>query len=282
MFDRLSNEGEALSLLEILRRVYDSPILKPVMPYDYDALFSARRNDACKDGRPEEIRDLASLWWSSPVKEDDIVTKTEELIWMATLLLVSTGKPGRKPRLDFFLMHVLNCTLFLPSILGVLEKRESQENLLKVLLPAIFLILEIRGRPRVDASLIMSYTDHPLPPRMIDVQNISAMAIEEVNPWPAIVADVLHAPDAHTVKAIRTLYYAAQRYGTTAVEDVRGIFRPGAEEETHKGISALDGSIFVRAAGVVMNTMGWVTCGEKQGSWDRSALGWDDAWKDER
>jgi len=43
----------------------------------------------------------------------------------------------------------------------------------------------------------------------------------------------------------------------------------------------VDGSVFVRAAGLVMGNLGWVGWGEKKGAWDRSALGWDDAWKGE-
>ena len=46
----------------------------------------------------------------------------------------------------------------------------------------------------------------------------------------------------------------------------------------------LDGSAFVRAAGVLLDVMGWVGPGggEQEGDWDRSALGWDEAWEDEK
>ena len=66
---------------------------------------------------------------------------------------------------------------------------------------------------------------------------------------------------------------------------VMAIF-PGlfTDKDTHKeslpGIGNIDGSIFVRAAGVVMSTLGWVSHGEPAGKWDTSGLGWDDAWKD--
>jgi hypothetical protein len=35
----------------------------------------------------------------------------------------------------------------------------------------------------------------------------------------------------------------------------------------------------VRAAGAMMNTLGWSGHGQKEGDWDRSALGWDAAWE---
>ena len=276
------HSAQPISLLEILRQAYDSPILKPVMPYDPDALFSARIRDACKDGRPEEIRRLTALWFSADENEEHLERKTEELFWVATLLLAGSGKPGQKPRLDFFLMHILNAALFLPSLAKVIRKTESKVKLFRAFLPTMFFILIIRGRPRIDAELIMTYTRSPHPPG-IPKLNPDASALgdlndpDSVNPWPAIIASVIHAPETHIVKVIRALYYAAQKYGHTAPGDVPGALK--GTKETHKGIAMVDGTVFVRAAGVAMDTLGWVTFGQKEGDWDRSALGWDDAWK---
>lgn len=91
--------------------------------------------------------------------------------------------------------------------------------------------------------------------------------------------DVIHATDSHTVKTIRALYYGAQKYGETPPGGVKCSFSEDGKE-TLIGTSKLDGTIFVRAAGVVMNTLGWVTHGQKEGNWDRSALGWDEAWNE--
>jgi len=127
----------------------------------------------------------------------------------------------------------------------------------------------------------MTYTATPSPRGVLPKADPCALGNPDdpacVNPWPAILASVIHAPDAHTVKVIRALYYAAQHYGHTAPGDIIGAVE--GKEETHKGIAKADGTIFVRAAGLVMDNMGWVTHGQKEGSWDRSALGWDDAWK---
>ena len=83
----------------------------------------------------------------------------------------------------------------------------------------------------------------------------------------------MQAPDVHTVKAMCLLFYAAQGYGMTppGAPDFPSGERQG--EETHAGIAKVDGSLFVRAAGVVMDTVGWVTHGQAPGSWDASALG---------
>lgn len=280
----LRQPSKGHSLLSILRQAYDSAIMTPVMPYDPDALLSARFRDACTDGRPEEIRRLSSLWQVDIVRgQVELDDKVEELFWTATLLLAGSGKRGRKPRLDFFLMHILNASLFIPSLLAAIPSMESKATLLRALVPVILIYLTVRGRPQIDPKLIMSYTDVPRPPKGTTLSpDVSAIGDRrndaDYNPWPTIVSSVLHAPDAHTLKAIRALYYAAQKYGRTSPGGAIGAYDT-QEWETHEGIVIVDGSVFVRAAGVVMDTLGWVSHGQEEGSWDRSALGWDDAWK---
>ncbi|EGO22537.1 hypothetical protein SERLADRAFT_451376 [Serpula lacrymans var. lacrymans S7.9] len=278
-----------LPLLCILRQVYDSNILKPVMPYDPNALLSSRRKALMKDGRPEEIKRICRLWWKSTSAEDEVElgNKVEEFFWMSTLLLAATGKEGRKPRLDFFLMHVLNATIFLPSLLKIIPTKASRIKLLKGLLPVVVMYVLMRGRPRINPELLLSYTAVPRPPNFDEymLQKPSASAIggpcgteSYLNPWHGILVSVVHAPDAHTLKAIRTLYYAAQHYGHKAPGQVLGSSYNG--KETHVGVEKLDGTVFVRAAGVIMDTLGWVSHGEGAGKWDYSGLGWEDAWKE--
>ena len=284
----------ALPLLEIIRMVYDSPVLKPVMPYKPNALNSARVRDALEGGRPAEIRRLAALWWPAagskiPV---DLALKIQELMWLAILLLVGTSKPGHKPRLDFFLMHILTMSTFLPSVIGLISREDLKERLLRAMLPVVLMTIEVRGRPRIDPVLCMNYTVTPLPPVLADTRlpkpNEAAIGDprkgEWASTWPAIIGSVVHAPDAHTVKVIRMLAFAAREYGTTGPGEVPGAFCTSGnrrEEETHVGMSKVDGSLFVRAAGVVMDAMGWVSHGQAAGWWDSTALGWDDAWKNE-
>jgi hypothetical protein len=89
------------------------------------------------------------------------------------------------------------------------------------------------------------------------------------------------------MKSIRALLLYSMKYGHLPPGHLPGsqIHRSpdeGNEKESIPGISALGGDIFVRAAGAVMRVMGWAgerKPGEKEGWWDTSALGWDDAWK---
>lgn len=277
-------------LLHVLRELYDSNALKPV-PYDPDKAVSHYRADTMKGGHPEEIRKLCATWWSGASTESqasNLDAKVEELFWVTTLLLCGTGKRGRKPRLDFVLMHALNATLFLPSLLKIIPSGTSKVKLLKAFLPVMMMYVLARGRPRIDAGLMISYTAAPCPPGQPSVTlSPNARSVgdpnETYNPWLNISASVIHAPDAHTVKAIRALYYAAQLYGHKKACDLPGCFimvDEGRQVETLPGLSELDGTLFVRAAGVVMDTLGWVTHGDSPGNWDFSGLGWDDVWKD--
>ncbi|KAH7891027.1 hypothetical protein F5I97DRAFT_1934109 [Phlebopus sp. FC_14] len=277
-------------LLHILRDVYASEILRPVMPYDPNALLSARREALMKNGRPEEISRLCAYWWNGGSLAEQAAAlghKIEEMFWVCTLLLSGTGKRGRKPRLDFFLMHALNASLFLPSLLKVIPSEGSKVKLVKGFLPITVMFMLLRGRPRIDPGLAMSYTASPRPPKVsVPPVTPSQTTIGDprdpasYNPWHDILASVIHAPDAHTVKAVRALCYAAQRYGHKQASDIPGCYIDEARtEETVPGIASLDGTVFVRSAGVVMNTLGWVTHGDEAGEWDRSGLGWEDAWK---
>jgi pre-mRNA-splicing factor ATP-dependent RNA helicase DHX16 len=283
-----------ITALEALREVYDSDVLKPVLPYDPDAFISKRSRDAYTPERVAEIKRIVAKWTGT------VEQKLEDLVWLATLLLVGCGKPGRKPRLDFFLMHQFNSTIFLPSLLAFLDE-EDQHSLLNAHLATTFLVSLIRGRPRIDVDLAMSYTNMPKPSTFSLQASPEAVAPGEYNPWQFIIADVIHAPETHVTKCIRTLYHWARQYGTMPPGSVRGAFlsnsfvavsESSAKEgvkgasvlvypESHAGIAKLDGSLFVRAAGPVMSRLGWVTHGQKAGEWDRSGLGWNAAWDNE-
>jgi hypothetical protein len=285
----IDEEERGKPLLHVLRELYDSDALKPV-PYDPNKDVSQYRADTMKDGRPGEIRKLCATWWSGASTESrasSLDAKVEELFWATTLLLCGTGKRGRKPRLDFVLMHVLNATLFLPSLLRIIPSGTSKVKLLKAFLPVTMMYVLARGRPRIDVGLMISYTVAPRPPGQPSATLTPSVCTvgdpnETYNPWLNISASVIHAPDAHTVKAIRALYYAAQHYGHKKARDLPGCFimtDEGRRVETLPGIFELDGTLFVRAAGVVMDTLGWVTHGDNPGNWDSSGLGWDGAWK---
>jgi len=294
--------GPGLSILEILSLFQNSPTLKPVMPYARDKLFGLallRPTLQPEDGRVEAIRALCAQFHVDETLGDaEMMAKIEELIWASVLILFATGKDGRKPRLDFFLMHLVTSSLFLRCYINALQNPGSKAKIIKAFLPQLLIISLVRGRPTINPRLLMEATDKPRPPYGAPYKpgknSIgSPLNDEDYNPWPALIEASIHAPDSHVLKTMRTLVLAAREYGDTPVGLVPGASKQsegtGANangapmpKETHEGAMKLDGSIFVRAAGILMDYMGWTSYGQlARDDWDRSGLGWDDAWNDE-
>ncbi|TFK41533.1 hypothetical protein BDQ12DRAFT_599551 [Crucibulum laeve] len=279
--------SKGVSLLEVLRNLYDSEALTPPMPYDPDALFRVRRDATVAGERATEIRRICSLYDISGLSDAEIDKKVEECITVSILLMCATGKEGRKPRLDFFLMHLVTSSLFLPSVIKAVSNPVYKVMLIRAFVTVLVLYTLARGRPRLNIDLLMSATEHPRPPinaSQLHNPDKSAMGSpledEEYNPWPAMLAGVLYHPDPHAIKVMRTFAFATQHYGTAPAGKLTGAFMSGdSSKETHPGTAKMDGTIFVRAAGMMMDYQGWVTYGQKAlGDWDRSALGWDAAW----
>ncbi|KAJ7241070.1 hypothetical protein C8J57DRAFT_1244892 [Mycena rebaudengoi] len=279
-----TNTSKGVKLLHLLREVYDSPILKPIIPYEPNAKANSRLKKLAENpDRGAELRRIYAKWsidttLTGAAFEQELADKTEECLWQATLLLAATVKPNWAPRLDFFLMHVLTSALCLPSLLAVLEDPVHKAQLLQGYARKSALFVLLRGRPRIDIPLLMSYTEVPRPPAHAPPGGEDALGDPaggekgETNPWLALVQNALHHKDAHVIKVVRTLYYCGVRFGSRAAGSALGA-KDEDGKETHVGAGTMDGTIFVRAAGVVCDTLGWIAYGAKEGEWDMSALG---------
>jgi hypothetical protein len=99
-----------------------------------------------------------------------------------------------------------------------------------------------------------SATPSPAPPASPPSPTVTTHAVPtSVNPWTAIIASAQDHPDEHLTKLVRSLVYASTLFGTAAP----GIFRCAL-----KGSDLLDGSVFIRAAGIAMEVLGWAREGE--------------------
>ncbi|KAJ3814004.1 hypothetical protein F5876DRAFT_33900 [Lentinula aff. lateritia] len=287
-------EFTGLSVLEILELVYKSPTLAPPLPYDPNVFVNARIKAALEDGKSEEIRDLCSKFLvDENLGNTEMMSKIEEYVWASVLLMFATGKSGRKPRLDFFLMHLVTASLFLRSYVHVLENPAHKATIIKAFLPHILLVTLARGRPIIKPHLLMEVTDKPRPPYASGSPYArsehsigSPLNDDQYNPWSSLIEASLYSTDSHLLKTMRALVLAAREYGDTPPGSVTGAFKEHSatvsKEETHPGIADVDGSIFVRAAGMLMDYMGWTSYGQpEREDWDRSALGWDEAWNNE-
>ncbi|KAF9532871.1 hypothetical protein CPB83DRAFT_846517 [Crepidotus variabilis] len=287
-FDTTAPE-KTISLLELLRRVSESDILKPP-PFNPDTLISKRFELAYANGGIEELQRLCSLYHiSDTITDDELDKKIDEIFWVATLLLSATGKKGRKPRLDFFFMHFVTSSILIRPWFGYLKKQEHKAAFFRIYVFTMMALTLARGRPKIDISLAMSYPAVVRQP-MQSNEHIkpsedalgSPFNDDDFNPWPELIQGALYHPECHVVKTIRSLAYYAKNLGTTSPGDIPGAWRDAdSQVETFPGVGQLDGTIFVRAAGLVLNTLGWCAHGQKQGKWDYSALGWDEAWDNE-
>ncbi|CUA72972.1 Oxidoreductase AflY [Rhizoctonia solani] len=217
------------------------------------------------------IREYAALW---TIKEDEkeIQERVEELNWLVTLLFgVGGWKKDRAFRADFFLVHLVTSNLFLPSILSLL-KLKHRVNFMRAYFANAVLWFVTEGRPDLDLpGFFESVTLDPKPNH-----DSKSLAEGEAggDPWYTLLAHTLAHPDEHHVKAERALAHGAALYGARP----KGYFA----HTGLKGAELIDGSLFVRTGGLLMDAMRWsYRVGERaegidEGSgWDRAGLGWN-------
>jgi hypothetical protein len=270
--------GPPTTLLSLLREVYDSPKLVP-MPYQGERITPEQFRNwlTSNPERGATIREIYAKWTFNFQDGEDVTKKVEECLWQATLLLGATSKAGRKPRMDFFLMHFLTGALLLRVVLDAVKQPLHKAQLLQAYARSAALFVILRGRPRIDSALVMSYPACPVPPKTVT----SAFgALGYGSPWLAVLNNAAIHPEAHVIKSIRMLFYCAQQYGSTPAGAVIGAV-DSAGKETHNGAATLDGTLFIRVAGVLSDAVGWVAHGEKERFWDLSGIGWEEAWSKE-
>ncbi|TXT04840.1 hypothetical protein VHUM_03923 [Vanrija humicola] len=258
-------------LLALYAALLADPRLDPG-PWDPEYNLSAGMRAAVAGERAGVLQRLVARWDLSDV-DAALPQLLEEAAWLATLLACGTSKPGYATRIDFFLMHVLTSSLFLAPVLAPLGATARRAVLQSYVL-TIFQIALARGRPRLYPAESMSWTAAPAPKAAPAVPAPDAIggpsSAAEQNPWLAIVANALVAKDSHVPKTIRALLHYSQLYGGTPAGGVPGAGAVGGH--------MLDGTLFVRAAGRVMDATGWQAAGERERNWDRSGLGWDAVW----
>jgi len=95
--------------------------------------------------------------------------------------------------------------------------------------------------------------------------------------WPRVIESAIRFPDEHAPKIARALADFAARWGTRALGYFSAFAAAGEKVRTGvasalEGIERLDGTLFVRIAGLTFDRLGWVDEGEKAGLWDRDGV----------
>ncbi|EHS63875.1 hypothetical protein PGT21_008752 [Puccinia graminis f. sp. tritici] len=181
----------------------------------------------------------------------EILERTKELIWMvAVIYTTSYDKEKGKFALNFFLMHLVTSSLFLPAILPYLDQR-LRPTLLKAFFKTAICIWVGQGRFELRISECLK---EPSFIQVPDSQNPG----ESENPWYKVLESAAKHPDEHTTKIIRALYFNANTYGSS---------QPGYYSCDLKGSELLDSTLFLRASIMTLNKLEWSGEGAMDFKW---------------
>ena len=172
-------------------------------------------------------------------------------------------------------MHLVTSSIFLPSLAAHLCPK-SQVLLLRshLLISAVWYIAV--SRPPIDIESFMASTiAHPFPPGSVPPQsqpqwilpNPSSQLATTPNPWLAIIQRTLAHPEDHLAKLQRAFAHYAQMWGDKPAGYL--CQNQGGTTIELKGAEKLDGTLFVRAAGLTIDRLGKDTEGDRPRFWDR-------------
>ena len=148
-------------------------------------------------------------------------------------------------------MHFATSAIFLPSIVAYLRP-DSQVALLRAYLNVTICYWVSRGRPSLPIESFFAVTDAcPVPPSNLPEPNQKLLDKPHLvqNPWPSLIESCIAHPGEHLIKLQRSLAHFGALYGG----------RPKGYFPNHlRGAELLDGTLFVRIAGLSAKRMGWV------------------------
>ena len=167
-------------------------------------------------------------------------------------------------------MHLVTSSIFLSTIFVHL-KRSSQILFLKGYFSICLGYYISRGKPQLDVARFFSNADTLLPvapgpkPTPNAAAHPSPDSVHAVtpDPWLPIIQSTLTHPDDHLPKLQRALAEYASHFGSTPAGTFAGTELKGSE--------FIDGTLFIRAAGLTESRLGWVREGQAplEGVWDR-------------
>lgn len=225
------------------------------------------------NGRGKDILKYADMWTLNITESSDAEAldhKIEELAFAVAILYGIGGWKNGKVQpfqADFNLMHLVTSSVFLPSICAYLSPQGIQ-LLLRTYFASILTVWISRGRPpiRITEDFLSSVSSFPQEPKASTrpAKDTLVPEVTSPNPWLAITQSSLVHPEDHIPKVQRALLHWSSLFGTTPA----GKWATG--NDRLEGIELLDGSIFVRAAGLTADSMGWMREGQKKGEWSHA------------
>ncbi|KAI5121366.1 hypothetical protein M0805_001179 [Coniferiporia weirii] len=267
-------KSKGLHSFAIIARMLNDPELAPGTAHTTEAHKGPAEGDGGEGGgfplveiiknKGELIRKYAEEWSIDTSDKAGIHAKLEELFVLVTLLYGVVGlQEGKEFKADFFLMHLVTSSIFLPSYLTRI-KPASQAVLLSSYLACALSVWVARGRPAPKIASFYARTSPTfVPPGPMPTSGEDTLAPESAqapNPWMPVLQSAVVHPNEHLPKALRALAHFAHLLAGRPAGTWSGTGLAGAE--------VLDGTLFVRVAGLTMNRLGWVREGDKKGEWD--------------
>lgn len=188
-------------------------------------------------------------------------------------------------------MHLVTSAAFIPSLLARLDSVQHQVLLLRSYFAVCLSWYIARARPKFDVRaffLSSTATPHPLPihalptPHEDALQGSDKIQTQVPDPWLPLVSTTIVHPDEHLPKTVRALASWASKFGSTPAGTFGGpssgsSAEPAASKNAIKtelpGAEYLDGTLFVRVAGLTVARLGRVGQGEAPAKfWDRTGF----------
>ena len=226
----------------------------------------------------------------SPDPDQEVHRKIEELAWATSLIYgVSGWHEGPPFKADFTLyvsklceyhiqaaksffcrMHLVTSSLFLPSICAYFPPHVIQ-TFLRSYLSVCLATWVGQGRPSVEVTPEFFDKTDAFPQEPIG-DRVTKPAKETLTPdtitpnsWLAIIQSALEHPDNHVCKIQRALGHWSRMFGGRP----QGYWTKSSPKDTAqlKGVELLDGTLFIRVAGMTQATKGWLREGQERGDW---------------
>ncbi|KAJ8463757.1 hypothetical protein ONZ45_g17473 [Pleurotus djamor] len=210
------------------------------------------------------IKEYGEQWTLDTSDPNMVEKKFEEIVWMNTLIYgLSFWEGEDKIEADFLYMHLVTSSLFLPSVLRYLSPRSQA-----ILLRSYFVVCLVwwvgHGRQTLNIKdYFATNTTFPIPPGPKPVPvgftfpSVDSPSALTPNPWlPLVQSSIVHV-DEHLPKLMRALSHYAVLYGN------RTAGNPELVETGLPGAEYLDGSLFIRVAGMSAKYMGRTRDGEQ-------------------
>ncbi|KAF8259250.1 hypothetical protein EI94DRAFT_1813630 [Lactarius quietus] len=264
--------GEKRPTFALFRRLRDHPKLSQDALRSQLEVKRAHRYRTILPVAGDTIATLVEEWaneWLAGSRTDADVEKrlegmVEEVAWGFVILFAARGwqtrgECGRVINADFFVAHLVTSAIFLLTL--VLPSSNSPYPPVpladRVILLKAYLATCAGSTFLEEMGLFPSRVPGPPDAKR---KPLSAPG----GPWARIITNSIAFPEEHLAKTVRSLAVFAARWGGRPV----GYFAGGGEDGL-EGREVLDGTLFVRAAGLTLDRLGWAhESGKELDNWD--------------